>query len=100
MINKGYHYTVTCDNKDCDLSYIVGVARHSFDARRQAKQKLIKEGWTPGQVGTVECPECKSKREKKNEEIIKRNMEKRRATQTKTPEEVKNPAEHLEGITL
>lgn len=100
MVKKGYHYIVDCDSKGCDISYVVGVARHNFDARRQAKQKLIKQGWTPGQVGTFECPECKLKREKKNEEIIKRNMEKRQGIEAETAEAVKNPAEHLEGVTL
>lgn len=66
MIKKGYHYVVDCDVKDCQLSYVVGVARHNFNARRQAKQKIIQEGWTMGEVGTQECPQCKLKREGKD----------------------------------
>jgi len=97
VIIKGYHYQVNCDTKGCDLSYIVGVARHNFDAKRQAKQKIIKEGWTPGQIGTVECPDCKLKREKSNAEIVKRNIEK--ARKAETAEKI-NPVEHLEGVSL
>lgn len=87
MIKKGYHYQVNCDSPGCQLSYVVGVARHNFEARRQAKQTLIKEGWTPGQVGTVECPECKLKREKRNAENFKSNMEKA-SRKTETAKEV------------
>lgn len=91
MIKKGYHYVIDCDVKGCDLSYVVGVAKHNFDARRQAKQKIIKEGWIPGQVGTVECPECQTKREKKNAKIIADAAEKARP-QAEAPEEIKEEA--------
>jgi len=58
MIKKGYHYSVNCDGVGCQLSYVVGTVRHNHDAKRQAKQKVIKEGWTLGEVGTTKCPEC------------------------------------------
>ena len=58
-IHKGYHYRVDCDGPKCDQSYVVGTVRHNFDAKRQAKQKVIKEGWAMGEVGTVLCSKCK-----------------------------------------
>jgi hypothetical protein len=64
MIKKGYHYSVSCDSPKCDKAYVVGTARHNFEARRQAKQKVIKEGWTMGEAGTAECAECRTKRER------------------------------------
>lgn len=66
MIRKGFHYAVDCDAPGCDVSYVVGTTRHNFDARRQAKRKVIKEGWTMGESGTAECKECGEKRSEKN----------------------------------
>ncbi len=90
MIKKGYHYQIGCDSPKCQMSYVVGTARHGVEARRQAKQKLIKEGWVPGQVGTIECPECREKREKRNAEMIAKNMQENGGT----------PAENLQGVAL
>ena len=87
MIKKGYHFIVHCDSKGCQLSYAVGTAKHGFDARRQAKQKVIKEGWTPGPVGTFVCPECKSKTEKENAKLLADAI-KETEGETKTPVEV------------
>lgn len=98
MIKKGYHYLASCDAPKCDMNFVVGTTRHNFDSKRQAKQKLIKEGWVPGQCGTTECPKCKLKREKKNAEILAANMaeadrrvkdglEKARGVETETPKE-------------
>jgi hypothetical protein len=75
MIKKGYHYLVTCDAPDCPESYVVGVARHSFEAKRQAKQKVIKLGWTMGEVGTTECPSCNKKRSEENMKVLAQAME-------------------------
>lgn len=67
-IKKGYHYLVDCDGPKCDQSYVVGTVRHNFDAKRQAKQKVIKEGWAMGEIGTVLCSKCKPQPEIKQDE--------------------------------
>lgn len=86
MIKKGYHYAINCDAPGCDKSYIVGTARHNFEARRQAKQKIIKEGWTMGEAGTAECPDCRAKREKKNAERMAKAV-KEASGEAEAPEE-------------
>lgn len=91
MIKKGYHYIVDCDVKGCTISYVVGVARHNFDARRQSKQKLIKEGWTPGQFGTFICPECNLKQEK-------RNVDSQAEAKTEAPAPVKEAITALQEV--
>jgi hypothetical protein len=75
MIKKGYHYLISCDAPECDKSYVVGVARHNFEAKRQAKQKVIKLGWTMGTSGTTECPECNEKRTKENMKVLAEAIE-------------------------
>ena len=83
MIKKGYHYAIGCDAPKCDQNYVVGTVRHNFEARRQAKQKIIKEGWTMGESGTAECPTCRNEREQRNAARVAQAMK-----EADAPEEV------------
>ena len=68
-IKKGYHYTALCDIPECELAYVVGTSKHNWEAKRQAKQKLIKEGWEPEASATWVCPGCAKKRKEELDEV-------------------------------
>ena len=71
MIIKGFHYQAKCDSPGCHIVYSVGVVRHNWASKRQAKQGLIKDGWAMGMNSTITCPQCVEKKNGKPEETHK-----------------------------